>query len=70
MLNTYRMAKNQKHWLAYSGLGIQMVVTMLFFLWVGQKIENYILIQSPWGQLLGLFFGIFVSLYNLLKSVK
>jgi len=64
------MSKNQKNWLAYSGLGIQMVITMLLCLWIGMKIEDYFSISSPWGQLIGLFFGIFTSLYNLIKSVK
>jgi len=64
------MSKNQKNWLAYSGLGIQMVMTMLLCLWIGMKIEDYFSISSPWGQLIGLFFGIFTSLYNLIKSVK
>ena len=63
------MSKNQKNWLAYSGLGIQMTITMLFCLWIGMKIEDYALISSPWGQLIGLFFGIFTSVYNLIKSV-
>jgi len=64
------MSKNQKNWLAYSGLGIQMVMTMLLCLWIGMKVEDYFSISSPWGQLIGLFFGIFTSLYNLIKSVK
>ena len=64
------MSKNQKNWLAYSGLGIQMTITMLFCLWIGMKIEDYALIPSPWGQLIGLLFGIFTSVYNLIKSVE
>jgi F0F1-type ATP synthase assembly protein I len=64
------MSKNQKNWLAYSGLGIQMTITMLFCLWIGMKIEDYALIASPWGQLIGLLFGIFTSVYNLIKSVE
>ena len=70
MINVYKMTNNQRHWLAYSGLGIQMVVTMLFGYWIGQKIEAYFLIYPPIGQLLGLFFGIFASIYNLIKSIK
>ena len=69
-MSYYKMSKNQKNWLAYSGLGIQMVITMLLCLWIGMKMEGYISISSPWGQLIGLFFGIFTSLYNLIKSVK
>jgi|TARA_B100000959_G_C14959287_1_gene615090 hypothetical protein len=64
------MSKKSKHWLAYSGLGIQMAVTMLFCLWIGIKIENYFSISPPLGQLGGLFFGIFASIYNLINSVK
>ena len=70
MLNNYKMSKNQKNWLAYSGLGIQMTITMLFCLWIGIKVEDYTFIVSPWGQLVGLFFGIFTSVYNLINSVK
>ncbi len=69
-MSYYKMSKNQKNWLAYSGLGIQMVMTMLLCLWIGMKVEDYFSISSPWGQLIGLFFGIFTSLYNLIKSVK
>ncbi len=69
-MSYYKMSKNQKNWLAYSGLGIQMVITMLLCLWIGMKMEGYFSISSPWGQLIGLFFGIFTSLYNLIKSVK
>ena len=69
-MSYYKMSKNQKNWLAYSGLGIQMVITMLLCLWIGMEIEDYFSISSPWGQLIGLFFGIFTSLYNLIKSVK
>ena len=69
-MSYYKMSKNQKNWLAYSGLGIQMVITMFLCLWIGMKIEDYFSISSPWGQLIGLFFGIFTSLYNLIKSVK
>ena len=70
MLNNYKMSKNQKNWLVYSGLGIQMTITMLFCLWIGIKVEDYTFIVSPWGQLVGLFFGIFTSVYNLINSVK
>ena len=70
MLNNYKMSKNQKNWLAYSGLGIQMAVTMLFCLWIGIKIEGYFSISPPLGQLGGLFFGIFASIYNLINSIK
>ena len=64
------MAKESKDWLSYSGLGIQMVLTVLIFLWIGKKIEIYFIISEPLGQLSGLIFGIFASMYNLIKSIS
>ncbi|MDP6571133.1 MAG: AtpZ/AtpI family protein [Candidatus Marinimicrobia bacterium] len=64
------MPKKSQDWLAYSGLGIQMVVTMLLCLWLGSKAEEYFSLPSPWGQLAGLFFGVFASIYNLIRSVS
>ena len=54
----------------YSGLGIQMAITIMIFWWIGQKIEEKDLIQNPYGQLFGMFFGVFVSIAQLIKSVK
>jgi len=64
------MAKESKDWLSYSGLGIQMVLTVLIFLWIGKKIEIYFTISEPLGQLSGLIFGVFASMYNLIKSIS
>ena len=64
------MSKNQKYWLAYSGLGIQMAITILFCFWIGMKLEVFFSIKPPFGQLGGLLFGVFASVYNLIKSVN
>jgi len=64
------MPKKSKNWLAYSGLGIQMVATMLLCLWLGGKVERYFFLPYPWGQLTGLFFGVFASIYNLIRSIS
>ena len=64
------MSKDPKNWLAYSGLGIQMAITIMICLWIGTKIEDYSFIGPPYGQLSGIFFGIFTSIYNLIKVVK
>ena len=63
------MAKQSKNWLSYSGLGIQMVLTVLVFLWIGKKIEIYFIITPPIGQLVSLFVGISASMYSLIKSI-
>ena len=65
------MNKNNKHWLQYSGIGIQMAATIIIAWWIGEKIETYVEISNkPLGQLLGLFFGVFAGIYNLINQVK
>ena len=63
--------KNSNDWLQYSGIGIQMAATIMISWWIGEKSESYFnILIKPWGQLLGLFFGMFASIYNLIKQVK
>ena len=67
------MPKNQHpdNWMQYSGIGIQMAATILIFWWLGEKLESsMVLLHNPWGQLIGLFFGMFASIYNLIKQVR
>lgn len=66
------MNNNKKpvNWMQYSSLGFQIVVTILVFLWLGTKLEDHFRINSPYGQLLGTFLGIFASLYNVIRTVK
>ena len=54
----------------FSGAGIQMVVTMMFCWWLGDTAETKGWIGAPWGQLVGIFFGVFASIYHLIKSVS
>ena len=54
----------------FSGAGIQMVLTMMIFWWFGEKAETKGWISPPWGQLVGIFFGVFASIYHLIKSVS
>ena len=59
------------NWLQYSGIGIQMALTIIICWWIGERLENSMeLFHKPWGQLLGLFFGMFAGIYNLIKQVK
>jgi hypothetical protein len=64
------MPKQPMDWMQYSGVGIQMAVTMLLCLWLGSKAEELWGFPSPWGQLGGLFLGVFASIYNLIKSIS
>ena len=67
------MPENQHpdNWMRYSGIGIQMAATILICWWLGEKLESsMILLDNPWGQLVGLFFGMFAGIYNLIKQVR
>ena len=63
------MKKQSTEWVKYSGLGIQMAVSVIIFLylgkWIGAKFGSEI-----FGMLIGIFFGLFASTYNLLKQIK
>lgn len=54
----------------FSGVGVQMVITMILCWWLGEKAETKNWINSPWGQVFGIFFGVFSSMYHLIKSVS
>ena len=64
------MAGNSSEWMKYSGLGIQMTATMMVFWWLGKQTEIYLGMPIPWGQMSGLFFGLFAAIYNLIKSIN
>ena len=65
------MIKGPSDWIKYSGAGMQMFITIMIFWWIGLRVEPVITsISSPWGQLIGVFLGIFVGMYNLIKSVQ
>ena len=64
------MAKKPSNWIQYSGVGIQMAITMLIGLWIGGKMGDYFSFPQTYGQLGGLFFGVFASIYNLIKSIN
>ena len=63
------MKKQSTEWVKYSGLGIQMTVSVIICLylgkWIGSKFGSEI-----FGMLIGIFFGLFASTYNLLKQIK
>ena len=63
--------KKPVNWLQYSGIGTQMLITIILFWWLGGKLENHFkLFSKPWGELLGLFFGIFAGMYNLVNQLN
>jgi len=60
--------KSSTEWLKYSGVGIQMAATVIICLFLGEWIGKYFN-QSEIGMLIGVFFGLFASIYNLFKQI-
>ena len=54
---------------AYASLGMQIVVTVLVFIYIGFRIDRHWQ-TKPWGLVSGAVLGIIVSLYNFLKIVS
>ena len=60
---------NTTEWAKYSGLGIQMVASVVICLYIGQWIGAK-LGSEDLGALFGTLFGLFASIYNLIKQIK
>ena len=60
---------NSTEWAKYSGLGIQMVASVVICLYIGQWIGAK-LGSEDLGALFGTLFGLFASIYNLIKQIK
>ena len=63
------MNKKPSDSMKYSGLGIQMAVTVVLCLYIGKWIGGKYASEDM-GSLIGIFFGLFASMYNLIKENK
>ena len=63
------MKKTSTEWIKYSGLGIQMAVSVMLCLYIGKWIGSNFDSENV-GSLIGIFFGLFVSIYHLFKELK
>lgn len=63
------MSNKPSEWMKYSGLGIQMVVSMLVFLYLGKWLGSKLGSETI-GSLVGVFFGLFGSIYGLIKEIN
>ena len=61
--------KSSMEWLKYSGVGIQMAATVIICLFLGEWVGKYFN-QERLGMLVGVFFGLFTSIYNLFKQIQ
>ena len=63
------MKKTSTEWIKYSGLGIQMAVSVILCLYIGKWIGSKFGSENA-GSLIGIFFGLFASIYHLFKELK
>ena len=69
--------KNQKQnspkphnkWIALTGAGIQMGVVIFATAFLGKKLDAYYETETAWFTLGFVLFGIFISLYLLIKQI-
>lgn len=65
--------KNQKphnRWIVLTGAGIQMGVVMFVCAFIGKKLDVYFNTETAWFTIGFVLFGIFSSMYLLLKQIK
>ncbi len=62
--------KQPNKWVVLTGAGIQMGVIIFVCAFFGKKLDAYYETQTAWFTLGLILFGIFSSLYLLLKQVK
>ena len=62
--------KEINNYLKYSGLGLQLLLTILIAGWVGYKIDGYLNIKFPAFMLLLGFLAFAGSLYQVYRKIK
>lgn len=62
-----RIRKGRKV-LSYSGIGFQMLVTILLFVFLGKKLDEYLANESAVWTLVGTLTGLLVGLYFMIKG--
>jgi F0F1-type ATP synthase assembly protein I len=61
---------NYRFFVQYSGIAIQMIVSMGILAWIGSVIDDYCKTHSPIFTLIGLLLGIISSIYLLIKNLS
>lgn len=62
--------KPLKKWAVLSGVGLQMGATIFVCAWGGKKLDEHFETQKNWWTIGLVLFGVFASLYVLLKELK
>lgn len=53
-----------------AGIGTEMVVVIFLFTFLGRKIDQYLLSETPWITILMLFIGLAAAFYLVYKQLK
>ncbi len=61
--------KKRPNWLFYSSVGIQLVFSLLIFLYIGYTLEKYNLISNPFGIIISLLIGFLIGMYEIWKII-
>ena len=61
--------KPHNKWIALTGAGIQMAVVIFATAFFGKKLDTYYETETAWFTLGFVLFGIFISLYLLIKQI-
>jgi F0F1-type ATP synthase assembly protein I len=59
-----------KNWAILSGIGFQMGATIFVCAWIGKKLDEKYPMEKNWFTIGFVLFGVFASLYVVLKQVK
>ncbi len=59
-----------KKWAILSGIGFQMGATIFVCAWIGKKLDEKYPMEKNWFTIGFVLFGVFASIYVVLKQVK
>jgi F0F1-type ATP synthase assembly protein I len=59
-----------KNWAVLSGIGFQMGATIFICAWIGKKLDERFPSNNNWFTIGLVLFGVFASLYIVLKQLK
>ncbi|GIZ16291.1 hypothetical protein RCZ15_14960 [Capnocytophaga catalasegens] len=64
------MKKQINNWIKFSQIGLQMAITIALCAYLGDWLDKKYPVLAPWGIVGISLFGVFASLYNVIKQVE
>lgn len=69
-LNDKKIKKPLNNYVKYSGISFKMLVIILLCLFLGKKIDEYLILEKPIFTLILSTFGVFLSIYFIIKDLS